>query len=771
MNVLFYDAMQDSDAPKQLISSILADRYEYTSVITVNLGHTRRINAFGIGNTDAAVVYLNFDGITWMATTISGNGLYLLPEMETDRVTIRCDGSYIGRFALGKAVNLKTSIPKEPTLVSTNNPRVTLSGQVIDGLGGYDYWRVSLDTRYKIDRDKLSEIIKGFPSLSRGLPMFVSFEDEKERLPFERLYVNDTNQQELSFESSINKPLFSRRFIFEGDRRGTLLMSVLFTANLAKDIEAKLSFVPSNAVSRRFDVYEVYHGKYPGSTYWTTWGGYYDNAIANQIELYIDEHNLVRVNSLADCAAQEYSIFSDTIDQVSYVNVPRHTWLYNEVVTNYRVLVGYLSGPKNPSDPSDDVIDGEHYPVRLETPKLSNKLSDVVNGITKYSTFDIALFNDDGYFDDAEVTNLFNSVIYINKTWKDNPSLNDFITIRYGIIESLKIDSASLTLSCADIFRTLEAPVSKVVKDVFTTATTNTDENLPLIYGTVKIDLIEIDTGKYVAGENITSVGNVYDKDGNVVSYTVDADKIISSSAEDVDSAVVTGSTSNRIGEIIVDVIKNKGKLDYIDSYWDLAETNVYRNNSPRINIAFTGGTARNAVKDALKSDMVFLIQKNDGKLTLRTWGTAYSTFDIENWQITKFPTKDFSSSQQNYLSSCTVYYNHDFSGNKYGNTLLYDADEEAAEARYSKLVRKEFFTDLTTTAAASDLGAKLSGRFSFLKETIQIGVGFDTSEINLLDTVNLEMKINDRKFSNYTKWIVKEIDPAQDFLLLESTS
>jgi hypothetical protein len=145
------------------------------------------------------------------------NGLYLLSNeyeniIEVD-VFFSC--SHIGRLALGKAVNLKTSIPKEPTFVSTNNPRVTLSGQVIDGLGGYSYRRVSLDTRYKIDNEKLSEIIKGFPSLSNGLPMFVSFEEEKERLPFKRLYVNDTNQQELSFESSINKNLFSRRFILE----------------------------------------------------------------------------------------------------------------------------------------------------------------------------------------------------------------------------------------------------------------------------------------------------------------------------------------------------------------------------------------------------------------------------------------------------------------------------------------------------------------------------------------------------------------------------
>jgi hypothetical protein len=144
------------------------------------------------------------------------NGLYLLSttHQNVKRIKIVTTGTY-GRIAAGSAVNLKTSIPKEPALVSTNTPRLTLSGQVIDGLDGYNYWRVSLDTRYKIDNDKLNEIIRGFPSLSKGTPLFISFEDEKDRLPFSRLYANDTNQQELSFESSINKPLFSRKWNFE----------------------------------------------------------------------------------------------------------------------------------------------------------------------------------------------------------------------------------------------------------------------------------------------------------------------------------------------------------------------------------------------------------------------------------------------------------------------------------------------------------------------------------------------------------------------------
>jgi hypothetical protein len=221
VNILFYDLLQDSDAPEQLTSSSLADFFDNPAEQKIVLPEPSTVNCIGIGNMDSSAVQIaltDTDNNMYTETVpYQENGLYLLGKtyesIEEIDVTFSC--SHIGRLAFGKAVNIKTAIPKEPALVSTNKPRVTLSGQVIDGLGGYNYWQVSLDTRYKIDREKLSEITRGFPGLSRGLPMFVSFEDEKDRLPFKRLYVNDKNQQQISFESSINKNLFSRRFIFE----------------------------------------------------------------------------------------------------------------------------------------------------------------------------------------------------------------------------------------------------------------------------------------------------------------------------------------------------------------------------------------------------------------------------------------------------------------------------------------------------------------------------------------------------------------------------
>jgi hypothetical protein len=231
---------------------------------------------------------------------------------------------------------------------------------------------------------------------------------------------------------------------------------------------------------------------------------------------------------------------------------------------------------------------------------------------------------------------------------------------------------------------------------------------------------------------------------------------------------LATGNTNNKIGEIITDVISTKAGIQYLNSFWDLSETDSYISGSPRVNIAFENGAVQNAVKNALASDMVFLIQKNDGRFTLRKWGTVYNSFTIKSWEITQFQTKDYSAAQKNYFSSCMIQYDYDFSAKVYNKVLLYDENEEEAEDVYNKLVRKEFKTNLTNETDAFNLGAKLSDRFSTFRETVKIGVGCNTSGINLLDTVELELNINGRSFSKYTSWIVKEIDPAQDVLTLE---
>jgi hypothetical protein len=540
-------------------------------------------------------------------------------------------------------------------------------------------------------------------------------------------------------------------------------MGVLFSASLTEDDRFTISATPAD-VNRQYNVYEMYLGEHLTDSYWIDWGGWYDNPIVNQVELYIGQF-LVRVNSLEDCCITPFSVYDEATAGTTYFNVPIHPWLYDDINITFRKLITFLSGAKDPDNPPDNVFNNERWPVRLEVPKFTVKLSDVISGLTKYSTFSFSLFNDDGFFDYI-TTDYFNTPAYIKKTWKDKPSAADFITIRYGLVESIKIDNTKMTVSCADLFRTLEEPISLVVADIISMANENQDEELPLIYGTVNIPLIKIDADKYLAGENITSVINVYDKDGNIVEASFNnSTKIITTDAE-AEYATVVGNTNNKIGQIIVDLITTKTNIQYNDSFWDVEETNHYITNSYPINIALTGRQVKDAVKDVLVSDMAFLVQKNDGRFTLRKWGEQYNNFVIK--KITKFPSKDYADAQKNYFSSCIIEYNYDEEAEEYKNKILFRDNEEEAEKRYNKKIRKTFSTHLINEGDAIELAGKLSGRFTALKEVVKISVGFDTSEINLLDTVELDLTINGRKFSDNTVWVVTEIDPAQDTLTLE---
>jgi hypothetical protein len=120
---------------------------------------------------------------------------------------------------------------------------------------------------------------------------------------------------------------------------------VLFSADLSEKSDIFPLFTPSNDVSRVYNIYETYLGQHPnGNTYWNDWGGYYDNPVINQVEMYVGSVHLIRVDSLNDCCLQENSIYDETTAGTVYINVPMHTWLYEDIKTNFRKAVSFLSG-------------------------------------------------------------------------------------------------------------------------------------------------------------------------------------------------------------------------------------------------------------------------------------------------------------------------------------------------------------------------------------------------------------------------------------------
>ena len=214
MKILFHDIFQSSNIADELKSPMLSETTIINNQLIIDLDKIKQLNSIGIGNTNGTYFNViingklnNFDFI--------GNGLYCLDKIvNTSQIIINTDATFIGRIGGGIGCHILTSIAKEPGFNSTNEPRITLSGQVIPGAGGYNYKTISLDSRYKINEYILSEIKDGFKFIAMGYPFFIDLTDESYKLPFTKLYANEKNQQELIFEGGIKKYLYSRRWEF-----------------------------------------------------------------------------------------------------------------------------------------------------------------------------------------------------------------------------------------------------------------------------------------------------------------------------------------------------------------------------------------------------------------------------------------------------------------------------------------------------------------------------------------------------------------------------
>jgi len=253
MNILFNDVIQYSDAPKELKSPALSDTCEIKNNLVINLDKRRQINCIGLGNIDAdervifsggradtvfdiildggradtvfnkiiksdvlLTIMFNDDNNTFFEVNSDDNGLYVMSKtIRASQITIITKSSYIGRFAAGIACNIPTAVMKEPSFLSTSEPRITLSGQVIKGAGGYNYRAVSLDSRYKITQEIMKEFENGKKYIGAGYPFFIDLTKEGYKLPFSKLYANEKNQRSMTFQSGVTRFLYSRRFEFE----------------------------------------------------------------------------------------------------------------------------------------------------------------------------------------------------------------------------------------------------------------------------------------------------------------------------------------------------------------------------------------------------------------------------------------------------------------------------------------------------------------------------------------------------------------------------
>jgi hypothetical protein len=211
MRVIWDDYIQSSDAPDFLKTPSLADK-DALNGVTVTFTTERTYNAIGVGNTNAPEIIVN--GQTVTLAQPDTNGLYMLPQTYTSStVTLSISSEYtVGRVAVGTARSTPIAPAREPGLESTSNPRITLSNQVIAGVGGVSRRTFSVDMRYKFTKEIWDDIEAAYPQqIGRGFPLFVSFDDcnVAGHYPFPRLYAQP--DAKFVFQSSVYRFLYSKK--------------------------------------------------------------------------------------------------------------------------------------------------------------------------------------------------------------------------------------------------------------------------------------------------------------------------------------------------------------------------------------------------------------------------------------------------------------------------------------------------------------------------------------------------------------------------------
>jgi hypothetical protein len=544
-------------------------------------------------------------------------------------------------------------------------------------------------------------------------------------------------------------------------------MGSVFLAEITKRFGLKPQFTPDGAISREYGVYGLYTGEKPQNTYWTGWGGSYDNPVSKSVEIRLSDW-LFPVSSVADLLAVENSCYAGV--DFLLVHTAVHTWLYAGEETTLAERRGFLSGPKNAGKPSDMALDGKYAEARFSAPDAVVKLADAISGVVFFGTFSVSLDNSDGAFDGSEAVELFNSPVNILKASVENPAYGDFQKIRTGMTESVRVDSKKITVTASDRFRSLDGQACALVgQGGFPVEKEDAlGKHLPVVFGEVSMPLIEIAAGKYLAAERITDFAGLYDENGEPLPCTLDGPVIVYSGAGKPKYARFTGYADDGLGSVITRLVARDPSLQYVPSVWDIEETERYIASQPRVGLAVTGGDIKTAVKTALQRDTAYLIQKNDGRLSVRRWGEDYALHEIPGWLITKDPEKDFQDAEKNYCSSCVVLGKYNDYAKTYGESYVYTDMETQAVGKYAKNKRAEYGTRLSVSQDMRSLAARLGARFSEMKDTVRVSVGADTARFNLLDKVVMKVAVNGRKYSDNEAWVIKETDPAQDKLVLE---
>lgn len=568
---------------------------------------------------------------------------------------------------------------------------------------------------------------------------------------------------------------------------------VKYIAELFKalDYDPRLAIADSE-FSREFNIYAFSIAPLvtDPANYWIAWGGYFDNPTSFGAAILMNSF-LVEVFTPGTLKLTNNSFYVDTTNFIIYMNIAFKPWQYFKAFATLsdNTESTFSTAPKNIENPSDIIYGNISAQPRMEVPTLNNKLNDIVSGINVYNSFSIVIDNADGRYDGFDVLNYFNTPLQISKTSTNAQTIEDFERIRFGFVYDIKVSFNTMTIEAVDTFFLMDRDYNRkfTLADYPNLPDGNINKDIPTGWGPLnKVPAFEVDKDTadpplwadyiFLDPEYITGVTAVYADSGQSLTFAFDSvSGVVQVTSLDDDgevieaeSADVTGFLDNSIGQIVIKALADNENIPFEAGIWDIAETTEYLALAADVGFYFPGGTTKELITAVLKNDLAFLIQKNTGVLALRQWGQTYETHVIPEWTSTQAPLKNFKDASKFYCSSVTVQSNLNQTAGNYETTYLDNSREQDIFQAFKRSYNAVFETALLSVQDTADFASRLLDRFGKVRETLGVGVGVDTFEIDLLDTVQYEAVINDRDFSDYSIWISKEADPGQDILTLE---
>lgn len=560
------------------------------------------------------------------------------------------------------------------------------------------------------------------------------------------------------------------------------MSKLTYLLDLFSQIEYRpyLATTPNN-YDREYNIYYIDTDKDLTSYWVTTWNGFFDTPGTAEVKAFFDVF-LIEVFNSSDLESNVNSFYISGTE--IYFNLPKKPWQYfKEFTSLYSAENGHFSSNVgDSSNPSDWTFSGStnKYKPRLSVPSINNKFSNPIADLSLQQQYTFSILNNDGELDDIENTNYYNIPIELKKSTENTPAISDFDIIYKGFVESLKVSYKDFQIQTVDFNKLLTRKVTGTLTtlDYPNLPSENVDKSIPIAYGNIeKAPLILVEDGgsyfDYIVIDpgDVDSVSAVYDSDGNSVSFTNNSG-IIRTTTEAV-TADFIGILFDNPGDIIVNLIDTYSDLKYITSVWDVTETDNYINvisTGTKIGFYFSEGNLKTAVNEVLKNDNAFLITKNNGLLSIRRWGETYTTHNLDTWQLVNENNlkKDSTFIAKYYQSSVLVNYDKREDTGAFQGTYLYDAKESINFSTYKRSKTQIYDTILKTESNAEDLAERLENRFGNMDPDITIETSENTASIELLDTVIIQITPNGRLFTDFEGFIVKEINPSQDRIVLE---